>query len=211
MDRLQEALNARIDTTRTQVQLQLDRQRLRALAAERGREKLRLGRLFGLPPGQDFSIADDFPYAPLAEISQGEAMSRACRNRSDLQAAPAAVRTSGEALKAALRQRRAETADIRGRIDQDVRQAFIDLLAAADQVEVTRSNVDLADDMLRQARDRFVDGIAAKVGVVQAQQAVEQTHHDYIAAVFDHNLAKVSLARATGGARQAIARILPRK
>ena len=69
MDRLQEGLNARIDTTRTHVQLQIDRQRLRSLQADRDREKLHLGRLIGLPLGQDFFLADDFPYAPLTNTS----------------------------------------------------------------------------------------------------------------------------------------------
>ncbi len=266
VDRLEAGLNARIDTTRTQVRLQIDRQRLRALAAERDREKLRLARLIGLAAGQDFSIADDFPYAPLTGITQDEAISRALRTRADLQAADAGVRAAEQSLKAAhaerlpilsasadygvaglrptnsahgtfivtgtltiplyqggrvggdilqaeavLRQRQAEAADIRGRIDQDVRQAFIDLQAAADQVDVARSNVELAEDTLRQARDRFIDGIADTIEVVEAQQSVDQAHDDYIGAVFDHNLGKVSLARAIGAAAEMLPQILPGK
>jgi outer membrane protein TolC len=266
VDRLEEGLNARIDTTRTQVQLQLDRQSLRALAAQRDRQKLQLARLIGLPAGQDFSIADDFAYAPLVQITQQQAMERAYRNRADLQSALLSVRAAGEAVKAAraerlpslsasadygaaglrptasahgtfvvtgtltiplyqggrvhgdvaqaeaaLRQRQAEAADLRGQIDQDVRTAFIDLLAAADLVETTRANVDLAEDTLRQAHDRFIEGIADTVEVVQAQQSVVQAHNDYIGAVFDHNLAKVSLARAMGSAEETISQVLNRK
>ncbi|HWC96143.1 MAG TPA: TolC family protein, partial [Candidatus Sulfopaludibacter sp.] len=215
VDRLREGLNARIDTTRSQVQLQIDQQRLRSLVAERDRQKLRLARLVGLPLGQDFSIADDYPYAPLAPTALDDALGRAYQGRPDLQAARAGVRAAESALKAAhaerlpnvsltadfgatglrpttaahgvfevtgsltvplyqggrirgeieeaeaaLRQRQAEVEDTRGRIDQDVRQAFIDLSEAADQVKVAGSNVDLAEDTLRQSRDRFTDGVA---------------------------------------------------
>jgi len=121
------------------------------------------------------------------------------------------IRGDIDQAEAALRQRRAEAEDVRGRIDQDVRQAFIDMNAAADQVEVARSNVDLAEDTLRQARDRFVDGVADTVEVVQAQQAAIAAHDDYIIAVFDHNLAKVPLSFAMGNAEQSLPRFLAGK
>ena len=121
------------------------------------------------------------------------------------------VRGEIEQSEAALHQRQAEMEDLRGRIDQDVRMAFIDMNAAADEVEVARSNVDLAEDTLRQARDRFRDGVADTIEVVQAQQAVAAAHNDYISAVFSHNLAKVSLARAMGDAERSLPRYLIRK
>ena len=92
-----------------------------------------------------------------------------------------------------------------------MRQAFIDLTAAADQIEVARSNVDLAEDTLRQARDRLADGVADTVEVVQAQQTVTQAHDDYIGAVFAHDLAKASLARAMGDAEHNVQQLLVRE
>jgi outer membrane protein TolC len=109
---------------------------------------------------------------------------------------------------AALGQRQAELEDLRGQVDQDVRQAFIDLNSAADQVRVARSNVDLAHDTLTQSQDRFAAGVADSVELVQAEQAVVQADEDLIAATFDHNLAKVSLARAMGNAEQALPQLL---
>ena len=50
--------------------------------------------------------------------------------------------------------------DLRGQIDNDVRNALLDLNAAADQVEVARSSVDLAEQTLTQAQDRFSAGVA---------------------------------------------------
>ena len=53
----------------------------------------------------------------------------------------------------------------------------------------------------RQSRDRFLDGVADTVEVVQAEQSVVTAQDDYINAVFDYNLAKISLARAIGDAK----------
>jgi outer membrane protein TolC len=111
-----------------------------------------------------------------------------------------------EQAQATVHQRQAELADLRGQVDRDVRQAFIDLGVAADQIAVAASNVDLAHDTLRQARDRFTSGVADTV--VQAEQVVVQADNDYISAVFEHNLAKVSLARALGAADRGIRQFL---
>lgn len=118
------------------------------------------------------------------------------------------IRGDIQQANAALQQRRAELEDLHGQVDEDVRQAFIQLNSAADQVAVARSNVDLAHDTLTQSRDRFVVGITDTVEVVQAEQAVVQADDDYITAVFEHNLAKVSLARAMGNAEQTLPQFL---
>ena len=85
---------------------------------------------------------------------------------------------------------------------------IIDLGVAGDQIAVAASNVDLAHETLRQARDRFAAGVADTVEVVQAEQVVVQADNDYISAVFEHNLAKVSLARALGAAERGIRQFL---
>lgn len=112
---------------------------------------------------------------------------------------------------AAVKQRKAEYENLRAQVDQDVRQAFIDLGAAEDQVGVAKSNVDLAHASLEQSRDRFIAGVTDTVEVVQAEQAVVQADDDYITAVYEHNLAKVALARAIGNSEQILPRLLQRK
>lgn len=118
------------------------------------------------------------------------------------------IRGDIQQASAALNQRKAELEDLRGQVDEDVRQAFINLNSAADQVAVAKSNVDLAHDTLTQSRDRFVVGVTDTVEVVQAEQAVVQADDDYITAVFEHNLAKVSLARAMGNAEHTLPQFL---
>src|SRR5208337_4118480 len=74
--------------------------------------------------------------------------------------------------EAALRQSRESLDNLRAQVDQDVRNALLDLQSAAEQVEVARSSVDLANQTLAQARDRFSAGVADNIEVVQAQQSV---------------------------------------
>jgi outer membrane protein TolC len=68
--------------------------------------------------------------------------------------------------EAALRQAKARLEDLRGQIDNDVRNALLDLNAAADQVQVARSSVDLAEQTLAQAQDRFSAGVTDTLEVV---------------------------------------------
>ncbi len=113
-------------------------------------------------------------------------------------------RTAGdiEQADAALDQRRAELQDIQGRVESDVRNAFLDLEAAASQLELARNNQDLARETLRLSREKLDAGITDTVEVVQSQEAVASSDLDYITALFAHNLAKLSLARAIGHAEQ---------
>lgn len=114
----------------------------------------------------------------------------------------ARVRADVIQAEAQLDQRRAEAEDVRGRIDAEVRTAFLDLRASGDQVQVAGSSRDLAAQQLNQARDRFAAGVANNLEVVQAQQAVAQADENYISSLYGYNVAKASLARSLGNAEQ---------
>jgi outer membrane protein TolC len=109
---------------------------------------------------------------------------------------------------AALQQARAQLADLGARIELEVRAAYLDLRAADERVRVARSAADLANQQMTQAQDRFSAGVASHVEVVQAQEAVATESENLIASLFAHNLAKAALARATGMAEDAAARLL---
>jgi outer membrane protein TolC len=119
-------------------------------------------------------------------------------------------RISGDEIqaKAALKQRQEELADLAGEIDYQVRAAFLDIRTAADQVKVAGDNLDLANQTLTQARDRFSAGVTDNIEVVQAQESVASATDNLIAALYAHNLAKVGLARALGGAEQGIQKLV---
>jgi len=109
---------------------------------------------------------------------------------------------------AQLKQSRSQLADLRGRIDYEVRASLLDLNSAAEQVEVARSSVELAEQTLAQSEDRFTAGVADNLEVVQAQEAVAGAHENYIQSLYAHNLAKIELARAIGDAEQGVKRYL---
>jgi outer membrane protein TolC len=115
-----------------------------------------------------------------------------------------AGRTRADILRAdaLLEQRKAELADLRNGIEQQVRVSFLDLKASGDQVAVAESAVKLAGEQIKQAEDRFAAGVADNIEVVQAQESVATANENYISALFAYNLAKASLARALGGAEK---------
>ena len=97
-----------------------------------------------------------------------------------------------------MRQREAELEDLRGRIYYDVRNAFLDLKAAADRVNVAQSANKLADEQVLQTQDRFRAGVTNNVEVVQAQEAQVVANENYISSLQAHIAAKLALARAIG-------------
>jgi outer membrane protein TolC len=255
-DRFTAGLNAKVDMTRSQVELETQQQRLTSEVAEFAKEKIALARLIGLSPAQVFSLSDNMPYAPLDNISLEQALVLAAQNRSDLKAAEAQLHAAEYARKAAvaelyptlgvtadygviginpanshgtfdvsaqlqfpiweggrthgdiveadavLKQQRAEYENARSRVEADVRDAYLDLNAAAELVRVAQSRRDLARDELMQSTDRFASGVADTVEVTQAQEVVASAETEYIADLNAHNLAKASVARAIGEAEK---------
>lgn len=255
-DRFTAGLSAKIDMTRSQVELQTQQQRLTAEQADYAKQKIGLARLIGMSPGQIYSLADKLPYAPLENITLEQALTLASQNRSDLKAAEASLHSAEFARKAAvaehyptlgivadygviginpanshgtfdvsgqllfpiwaggrthgdiveaeatLKQRRAEYESVRSRVEADVRNAYLDLNAAAELVRVAQSRRELARDELTQSTDRFSSGVADTVEVTQAQEVVASAESDYIANLNAHNLAKASVARAIGQAEK---------
>ena len=88
--------------------------------------------------------------------------------------------------------------DVRASIDQEVRDAFLDLQDAAQEVSVEKHAVQLATETLEQSRDRFTSGVTDNIEVVQAQESLADANDAYIASLYSYNVAKISLARAMG-------------
>lgn len=105
---------------------------------------------------------------------------------------------------ARLDQSRERLDNLRGQIEADVRTALLNLQSSAQQVEVARSNIDLADQTLAQSRDRFTAGVTDTVEVVQSQEAVASAHEQYISSLYGYNFAKISLIRALGAGEQGV-------
>ncbi|MGA7294956.1 MAG: TolC family protein [Terriglobales bacterium] len=112
----------------------------------------------------------------------------------------------GDVLQAdaRLEQSRERRDSLRAQIDSEVRAALLNLQSSEDQVNVARSNIDLAEETLTQSRDRFSAGVTDSVEVVQSQEAVASAHEQYISSLYNYNYAKISLVRALGIAEQGV-------
>ncbi len=119
-------------------------------------------------------------------------------------------RTKGDIqeAEATLHERQAELADQRGRVEQEVRTALIELETARGQVRLAESNRTWAQETLTEARDRFSAGVTTTVEVVQAEEQVAGAESDYISSLYSFALAKLTLARATGNAENDMADLL---
>jgi outer membrane protein TolC len=105
---------------------------------------------------------------------------------------------------AKLQQTRERLDNLRAQIDADIRAALLNLQSSAEQVNVARSNIDLAAETLVQSRDRFSAGVTDTVEVVQSQEAVARANEQYISSLYEYNFAKISLARALGMAEAGV-------
>jgi outer membrane protein TolC len=254
--------NARIDVTRTLVELQGQQQRLNALQSDLRKQKLVLARLIGVPLDRELILSDPLAFSPPPVPEAAGVVQQAFQKRWDLQAAESQVhaaeivvsaaraerlpsaslnadygvlgsspisshgvysvvgsinvpvfqggRTKAdiEQAQATLHQRQAELADLRGRVEQEVRTTLIELETAIGEVRLAESNRGFANETLREARDRFNAGVTTTVEVVQAQEQVASAESDYFNALFAFDLARISLSRAMGQAETDLPNLL---
>jgi outer membrane protein TolC len=107
---------------------------------------------------------------------------------------------NGEAQEVASRVKRIDDqiADQRRGIEEEIREALLNLDSAAEQVAVASEGQQLAQSELKMAQDRFQSGTANNVEVVTAQNELARAEENYILAVTSHVDAKYALARAMG-------------
>ena len=110
------------------------------------------------------------------------------------------AKTRGDALvaDAQAEQVKARIADAVQQVNADVRDAILDIQTAAKLVDAAKSNADLAREALDEAQQRFRAGVADSLPVSQALTTSQQANDQYISALYQHNVAKLALARALG-------------
>jgi outer membrane protein TolC len=99
-DLKQNGLVAGIDVLRAEVQLSTEKQRVTATANDFEKAKLQLGRIIGLPAGQELTLTSELPPVPTPDITFANALDRAYKSRPDYQAALERVKAA-EATRAA--------------------------------------------------------------------------------------------------------------
>jgi outer membrane protein TolC len=101
-------------------------------------------------------------------------------------------------LESRLKRIEQQIADQKRGVEQDIREALLDLQSAEDQVGVAKSGLELAEKELQYASDRFKNGVVNNIEVVKAQDSLARAHDNNLNAMAQHAQAKISLAKALG-------------
>jgi outer membrane protein TolC len=110
----------------------------------------------------------------------------------------ARLRGDVDASRAQMEAVDAQLADLRTHIDEQVRDALLDVNAAAKLVDVARSNVDLATRALSDETDRVNAGVDDNLPLVTAQATLAAAQTNLVESLYRYNVSKLALARAAG-------------
>jgi outer membrane protein TolC len=111
------------------------------------------------------------------------------------------LRGQAQEAQAQLDTAQAQLSDKKAQVEADVRDALLDIAAAQKQVEVAKSSVGLASEELKEAQERYANGVSDNLAVSEAQRSVAQANDQYVASLYRDNVAKLTLARALGAAQ----------
>ena len=104
--------------------------------------------------------------------------------------------------EALIRESAVRERDLRDQVAADVRAALLDLASGREQRSVAAEQLRLAEEEVAQASERFTNGVAGNIEVINAQASLLHAHDTEIDARFTLAAARVALARAAGIARQ---------
>jgi outer membrane protein TolC len=76
--------------------------------------------------------------------------------------------------------------------------ALLDVGATRQLVDVARSNVELATRTVSDETDRVNAGVDDNLPLVEAQSSLASAENNLIESLYQYNLAKLALARASG-------------
>jgi outer membrane protein TolC len=89
-------------------------------------------------------------------------------------------------------------ANVQDGVELEVRSAILDLEAAFEGLRSQEKNVEMAQEGLKIANDRYVQGVATNLEVMDAQLALTRAKNYRLQALHDMNLASATLKRAMG-------------
>src|SRR5579863_1736456 len=109
-------------------------------------------------------------------------------------------RIHAEIVKADLEIQKIEQqkADTRNQIALDVKTALLNLDSARNEVQVANLGVQLSQQEVDQARDRFRAGVANNIEVISAQDSLARANDNQIVALYRFNQARADYARSVG-------------
>jgi outer membrane protein TolC len=92
--------------------------------------------------------------------------------------------------------------DLRQQVSAEVQAALLDLENGRQQQAVAAERLRLAEEELSQARERFSNGVAGNIELINAQQSLNRARDAEIDARFATAAAQANLARAMGAAQE---------
>jgi outer membrane protein TolC len=110
----------------------------------------------------------------------------------------ASLRGEGEIATAKISNLRSQVANLRVTMDEQIRANMLDVQSSSDLVKVARSNVDLSQQELSDASDRFKAGVADDLPLVQAEATLASAQSRLVQTEFQYNQSKLALARSIG-------------
>jgi outer membrane protein TolC len=88
--------------------------------------------------------------------------------------------------------------DLRSQVEADVRIAIPNLTSSSEAVGAARERLQLAEQEVAQARERFQAGVSGNADVITASLTLNSARTQYVDALTSYQAARVALARARG-------------
>ena len=101
-------------------------------------------------------------------------------------------------VKSRLRKAKSTAKQTLDNISLEVRNAYLDLTAAAENIKTTKTSVDQASEEYELAQLRYVEGVGTNLDVMDAQEKLTQARTNYASALYNYNAAKAALDKAMG-------------
>lgn len=123
----------------------------------------------------------------------------------------AKFRGNHDVAQAQVNQLRSEFADLKQKIDQELRDSLLNINTASQLLKVAKSNLQLSNQELTDTKERFAAGVDTNLPVVEAQATVAAAQAHYVQSRLKYNEAKLALAKNLGIVDVAFRRVLTPK
>ena len=100
--------------------------------------------------------------------------------------------------KASMRKAEQKLYETQETIQLDVRKAYLNLLAAEQNIHTTKVAVDQAQEDYKIAQVRYSAGVGTNLDVMDAEEKLIETQTTYITALYNYNTSKAALDQAMG-------------
>lgn len=179
--------------------------------AEKDRSELKISEALVVEKKQSFDSARS-RHAPTVSVSGDYGLNGNTYSNSEKTGSIAARmdvplfsgrQTEGEVKEAEGRWKEAQLseADIRRQIEVDVRLAIEMVETTAEEVQSANFSVDLAEQEMRMAEDRYKAGAGDNIQVIAAQTALAQAHEDQTNALAVYTVARINYEMSLGHIR----------